>query len=197
MGETSARKTQIIVALIGLVGVIATALFTNWDKIVPPTQKDNIKERSTREKPIRNSEATRERSTIIPITLDSHGAQATASVGESRTSEYNRADILISAYDNKTGAGISSLAQKGHLGNGRSVITLPTGWSLRTKLVPAGGCTLKPTHIYNDGEGSYTLSVMTVAKQGACPWKKGKYHYVLEINLNQYKGRSTGQIIIK
>lgn len=197
MGETSGSKTQIIVALIALVGVIATALFTNWDRIFPPAQTDNIKERGTREKPLRDSEATRERSTSIPITLDSHGAQATARVGESQISEYNRADILISVYDNKTGTSISSLAQKGHLGNGRSVIPLPTGWNLHTKLVPAGGCTLQPTHIYNDGKGSYTLSVMTVATKGACPWKKGEYHYLLEINLNQYKGRSIGQIIIK
>ena len=79
----------------------------------------------------------------------------------------------------------------------QSVIPFPVGWSLRTKLVPAGGYTLQPTHVYNDGKGSYTLSVMTVAKKGACPWKKGEYHYLLEINLNQYKGRSIGQIVIK
>ena len=198
MGESKSNKIPIIIALIGLVGVIASALFTNWDKIFPPTQTvEHIAERSTGKQPIRDSEAIRERSTSIPITLESHGAKATATVGESRISEYNRADILISAHDNKTGEGIASLAQRGHSGDGRSVIPLPTGWSLRTKLVPAGGCTLKPTNIYNDGKGSYTLSVMTIAKKGACPWKKGEYHYLLEINVNRYKGSSIGQIVIK
>lgn len=34
-------KTQIIVAIIGLIGVICTALFTNWDKIFPLEKKQS------------------------------------------------------------------------------------------------------------------------------------------------------------
>ncbi|MDJ0600382.1 MAG: GUN4 domain-containing protein [Crocosphaera sp.] len=33
--KNSGNQTQIIVALIGLVGVVSTALFSNWDKIFP------------------------------------------------------------------------------------------------------------------------------------------------------------------
>ena len=112
MGKTSGSKTQIIIATIGLVGVIATALFANWDKMFPPPQTNVVEKRGTEEQPIKDSEVTRERSSSIPIALDSHGAQATAKIGKSQISEYNRADILISAYDNKTGDGISSLAQR-------------------------------------------------------------------------------------
>jgi hypothetical protein len=33
-------RTAIIVALIGLVGVLGGALLTNWDKVFPPTKRD-------------------------------------------------------------------------------------------------------------------------------------------------------------
>jgi hypothetical protein len=33
--EKSGSKTQIIIAIIGLIGVLGTAIFTNWDRIFP------------------------------------------------------------------------------------------------------------------------------------------------------------------
>lgn len=39
MESNNSHKLQILVALIGLAGVIATAVFSNWDKIFAPTPK--------------------------------------------------------------------------------------------------------------------------------------------------------------
>lgn len=39
MESGSSHKIQVLVAIIGLAGVIATAVFSNWDKIFPPTPK--------------------------------------------------------------------------------------------------------------------------------------------------------------
>jgi hypothetical protein len=128
--------------------------------------------------------------------MQSQGAQATATAGNAAISNYNRADIVILALDGATGAGASSLAPAGHTGDANSQIPLPNGWTLVTKLVPAGGCVLQPTHIYNDGQGGYTLSVMTVAKGGACPWKKGEYHYLLRVSAQGYQGGTIGKIVI-
>src|SRR5215470_1166454 len=42
MGEDSkSARTQIIIAVIGLVGVLGTALITQWKDIFPQTPKDN------------------------------------------------------------------------------------------------------------------------------------------------------------
>ncbi|MDA0339538.1 MAG: hypothetical protein O2910_06830 [Proteobacteria bacterium] len=38
MSEGSGSKIQITVAIIGVVGVLGTAIFANWDKIFPPVQ---------------------------------------------------------------------------------------------------------------------------------------------------------------
>ena len=38
----SGSKTQIIIAIIGLIGVLCGALFANWDKIFSPEQKSDI-----------------------------------------------------------------------------------------------------------------------------------------------------------
>ncbi|MGK7896562.1 MAG: hypothetical protein AB4372_23815 [Xenococcus sp. (in: cyanobacteria)] len=137
----------------------------------------------------------------IPFTtrlqISSDGAQATATVGDSRISNYNRADIIISALQVSTGEGIDSLAPKGHTGDSNSVIPFPAGWSLDTKLVPPGGCVLQPTHIYNDGAGGYTLSVMTVARSGSCPWLQGEYRYQIRISVAEYQGSSIGKIVIE
>ncbi len=46
MGSGSSHKIQVFVALIGLLGVIATAVFSNWDKIFPLTPK-TVPTRST------------------------------------------------------------------------------------------------------------------------------------------------------
>jgi hypothetical protein len=128
--------------------------------------------------------------------MQSGGAKATATAGNAAISNYNRADIVILALDGATGAGVSSLAPASHTGDANSVISLPKGWALDTKLVPPGGCVLQPTHIYNDGQGGYTLSVMTVAKGGACPWRRGEYHYLLRVNTQGYQGGTIGRIVI-
>jgi len=130
------------------------------------------------------------------VKIESSGARGTATVGESQVSEYNSASILVFARDSQTGAPITDLAPRGHTGNCKSVILLPVGVRLITKLVPPGGCVLEPTNIYNDHTGAYTLSVMTVAKTGPCPWKKGQYHYLLEVNTSEHRGQSFGTIVI-
>ncbi|MGD9162092.1 MAG: hypothetical protein PVG39_27015, partial [Desulfobacteraceae bacterium] len=76
MGESNSSKIQIIVAIIGLVGVITTALFAYWDKLFPPDQIDNNKEYITKEEPIRHSNTTAESNANRPITPNSQGAQA-------------------------------------------------------------------------------------------------------------------------
>jgi hypothetical protein len=128
--------------------------------------------------------------------IESDGAKATAKEGDARISNDNRADILIFARESETGAGIGSLTSRGHTGDANSVIPLPPGWGLATKLVPPGGCTLQPTHVYNDGTGGYSLSVMTVARKGPCPWLKGEYRFQLQIHVGQYRGASMGKIVI-
>lgn len=131
------------------------------------------------------------------LLIESDGAKATAKAGDARISNYNRADILILARESESGAGIGSLTPRGDTGDANSVIPLPPGWRLDTTLVPPGGCTLQPTHIYNDGSGGYTLSVMTVARNGPCPWLKGEYRFQLLINVGQYRGGSMGKILIE
>ncbi len=37
---------------------------------------------------------------------------------------------------------------------------------------------------------------MTAAKSGACPWKRGEYHYFLKVNANGWQGGSIGKIVI-
>jgi hypothetical protein len=131
------------------------------------------------------------------LLIQSDGSKGTAKEGDARIDNYNRADILILARESESGAGIGSLTSRGHTGDANSVIPLPPGWTLDTKLVPRGGCTLQPTHIYNDGTGGYTLSVMTVAQKGPCPWLKGEYQFQLLINVGQYRGGSIGKIVIE
>jgi hypothetical protein len=43
MENSSSYKTQVIVALLGLLGVIVTAVFSNWDKIFTSTPKQEAK----------------------------------------------------------------------------------------------------------------------------------------------------------
>ncbi len=129
--------------------------------------------------------------------MQSQGAKATATIGNAAISNYNRADIVILALDSATGVGVSSLAPGGHTGNSNSKISLPAGWNLETPEVPPGGCGLQPTHIYNDGRGGYSLSVMTMSTSGGCAWKKGEYHYLWRVNLPGYKGGTLGKIVME
>ena len=134
--------------------------------------------------------------TSRPALIQSHGAKATATAGNATVDEYNSAEVVILALD-AVGAGISVLAPAGHTGTSVGIIPLPSGWQLATKLVPAEGCNLSPTHIYNDGEGGYTLSLISASTTGPCPWSAGEYHYLLRINANGYQGGTIGKIVIE
>jgi hypothetical protein len=130
--------------------------------------------------------------------MEINGAQGTAKVGDSKISQYNSSHILILTQDAETGVGIPSLAPS-HIGknDASATISLPAGWSLETYLVPAGGCSLWPTQLRNDGKGNYLLHVTSHAEvAGPCPWLKGEYHFRLNISVDKYEGRSLGRIVI-
>ncbi|MBU0968665.1 MAG: hypothetical protein KKA54_20070, partial [Proteobacteria bacterium] len=136
------------------------------------------------------------KSTKLVIEVD--GSMSTAKFGDDRVDNYNRASIFVYAKESETGSGISTLAPKGHIGHANSVISFPPGWQLYIKQTPGGGCgLLKPTHMYNDGRGGYTIDVMTFAKKGPCRWLKGEYRFQLLINVSEYHGGAMGKIIIE
>jgi hypothetical protein len=140
--------------------------------------------------------AGRSSSTNVGMVLEVSGAGGTARAGNAAVSEYNSASILVVAQDRQTGAPIVTLAPRGHTGTQTTVIPLPRGWNLDVRMVPPGGCVLEPTHTYNDGSGAYTLSVMTVARDGPCPWLKGEYQFTLRINIDGLQGQALGRIVI-
>jgi pimeloyl-ACP methyl ester carboxylesterase len=134
------------------------------------------------------------RKTVFRVEINA--SQGTAKVGDSKINQYNSSHILILTQDAETGAGIPSLAPSNIGKNDASgIISLPAGWNLETYLVPAGGCSLKPTHLLNDGKGNYLLNV-TSHGEVSCPWLKGEYHFRLDISVDKYEGRSLGRLII-
>ena len=132
----------------------------------------------------------------VGMMLEVSGSRGTARVGDASVSEYNRASILVVAQNRQTGAPIVTLAPQEHTGTEKSIMPLPTGWNLDVKMVPPGGCSLEPTHVYNDGSGGYTLSIMTFARDGPCPWLKGEYQFMLSINVNGLQGQALGRLVI-
>src|SRR3954451_13083474 len=76
-----------------------------------------------------------------PLTLTAEAVQATAQVGNSTISTFNRAGIVLLAL-NKAGVGVASLGAT--TGTENSIINLLAGWTLETIFVPAGGCLLQP-----------------------------------------------------
>ena len=133
----------------------------------------------------------------VALQITSEGIAGSAQENNKELSEYNDASILLFAQNSRTGHGVSTLAPPGHTGNSRSEIRLPEGWRLTTAVVPGGGCTLKPTHLYNEGSGAYTLSVMTISAYGPCPWLRGEYAYRLTIVGGGFAGGTVGKIVIE
>lgn len=133
----------------------------------------------------------------VALWISSTGVASSAQKGSKDLSEYNDAQIVLFVQNSKTGRGETSLASPGHTGNSRSEIVLPDGWNLSTATVPGGGCVLKPIHLYNDGLGFYTLSVMTISVYGACPWLQGDYVYRLIIDNGHLMGGTVGKIAIE
>ncbi len=129
-------------------------------------------------------------------TIESLGSQSTAEIGDDTISSYNNAAIhFIVAGDD--GAGITTLAPAGHTGDQNSIIALPAGWTLATPQVSSGGCTLKPTNIFNAGNGRYKIAVVTSAVAGVCPWGSGDYVYHLMIDAGGFQGATIGKIVIQ
>ncbi len=130
------------------------------------------------------------------VVLQSLGSQATAKVGDAFVSSHNTAAIHVLALD-EMGEGIYSLASAGHTGDGSGIIAMPAGWTLETPQVALGGCVMKPTNIYNMGNGYYRVSVMSSSSSGPCEWRKGEYVYTLQIDTQGYEGGTIGKIVVK
>lgn len=131
------------------------------------------------------------------LLISSQGVIDSATAGNSELSEYNDAKIILFVQNLHSGKPVLSIAPAGHTGNSRSMIELPDGWELSTPVVPGGGCVLRPVHLYNDGKGGFSLSVMTMSVYGACSWLKGEYAYRLAIETDQYSGGTVGKIQVR
>jgi hypothetical protein len=59
METGSNHKTKVTVALLGLLGVLATAIFSNWDKLFPPAPAPEMKSSLPIEQPRKSVETTK------------------------------------------------------------------------------------------------------------------------------------------
>jgi len=65
--EMNGHKTQIIVALIALIGVLGGALITNWDKFFPPTPGQVLRQnQEPRQKSAETSSTRTDRAESVP-----------------------------------------------------------------------------------------------------------------------------------
>jgi len=144
---------------------------------------------------IRTSNAS-ETPTGTALSIESRGAQLTARVGVAQLDEYNNAEIVFVVRD-PDGEPILDLMDIGHTGSARQLMKLPQSVKLNGGSVPAGGCALSPTTIYNDGRGVYSLRVLTANVYGPCPWLAGEYGYSLEVATNNRNGIGIGTISIR
>ena len=131
------------------------------------------------------------------LLITSQGVIDSATAHNNELSEYNDATIILFIQNLHSGKPVVAIAPNGHTGNYRSKIELPDGWELNTPVVPGGGCKLQPVHLYNDGKGGYSLSVMTMSIYGACPWLIGEYAYRLAIETDRYSGGTVGKILVR
>ncbi len=80
MGEDSkSARTQIIIAIIGLVGVLGTALITQWKEIFPQTPKDNA---GIAQKPSPPTQQTNLQPTTSPETEKIDNGQDNAGIAQ-------------------------------------------------------------------------------------------------------------------
>ncbi|HEV8473251.1 MAG TPA: hypothetical protein VGR82_10785 [Methylomirabilota bacterium] len=132
------------------------------------------------------------------VIFQTQGLQATADAGESGASTFTNAIIEVQATTN--GVPVDDLAPFGFTGNGTSVITLPSGWSLTTLLVAPLGCEMQPTLFFHPqvNLGYYRIHVVpnTTANNGLCTWKSGTYTYIVKFDDGKRVGTALGSITI-
>ncbi len=131
------------------------------------------------------------------LRFHTQGHATTASAGESGASSQKRAVIEVQATED--GVPVDDLAPLGFVGNETSVIALPPGWTLSTKLVGPGGCEMVPilfSHV-SAGEGYYSISVIPSTANPACVWKSGTYSYVVQYSDGKRVGTALGSLTIR
>jgi hypothetical protein len=125
--------------------------------------------------------------------VQTQATASNASAGESGASVGASALIGVLVLDG--GLPVSSLGAS--VGNGTSQITLPTGWTLTTRIVPPGGCVMTPTEFQNFGGGLYSIRVVPLVTNASCRWLSGDYLYAVRIDTMGFAGGGLGKLTIK
>ncbi|HEX4945486.1 MAG TPA: hypothetical protein VFZ34_02325 [Blastocatellia bacterium] len=95
--ENSSHKTQVIVALLGLLGVIVTTVFSNWDKLFTPTPKQEAKSSAPLEQPQRleKTASLREQVLLQEAIEDNSNGWAIAENGTSYNSYFEEGKYVM------------------------------------------------------------------------------------------------------
>lgn len=130
----------------------------------------------------------------VPVSLQTEATASNAAVGESGAAIASSALIDVLVLDTN-GRPVSNLAT--NVGNGTSAITLPSGWTLNTSIVPPGGCLMSPTQFSNQGNGVYSIRVVPFVNNPSCRWLAGDYLYTVRVSTPTQDGSVLGKLSIR
>jgi len=132
----------------------------------------------------------------LGLNFQSIEVRGTVAIGSDIVSPWNRALVLLKIQDQKNML-MNDLSAEMRIGNESDLIDLPEGWSLRTFVVPAGGCALRPVQFLRLNNGNYHISRTTASIYGPCVWSEGDYVFEVDVERDGYRGSVLGKLVIE
>jgi hypothetical protein len=97
------------------------------------------------------------------------------------------ASAMISVLVTLEGAPVTDLGAS--VGNQRSAINLPAGWTLTDGFsVRPFGCGVSVTEFLNQNAGIYDIRIVPFVDNPACTWLSGEYIYAVQIEVTRATG---------